>query len=796
MSFAEDSKPKRAAEGSRFGATPGQAPGQRPPLHVLLLEDLAGDADAIVQELRRGYEPIARRVTSRAEMLEALNDGTWQIVLLDYSLEGGGTALQSLAALAEFDIDLPAILISGPIGEEEAADALRAGANDFVNKGNLTRLVPAVARELEKVEALRQQVESVEALKQTGDRLRLALDAGGMASWEWDSKLGWLAWSDRLEALFGLEPGEFGGSYEELLGRVHSDDRELFGASVEEAIARNSPAVVYRTVWPDESVHWHERKSQQVVDADGRFRGVAGVTFDVTEREEAAATLRESEERFRLIAEHAHDLIALLDDDGRFSYVSPSSEPMLGYTPEELVGTIARDLIHPDDRPDGLIFRALREVRLERADGSWIWVEGRSYEIEGRSGSHSAVIARDIGERKRAEAARLLLENELQQAQKMEAIGQLAGGIAHDFSNLLTVISGYTEILLSRPAHEQPTGIKEILEIKRAAHRAARLIRQLLAFSRQQVIEPRTLDLTDIVRETQTMFAPLIGEHIAFETDLADDLGSVTADPGQIEQVIMNLVVNARDAMPDGGTLRVTTANATLAEDAADRGSDTPPGDYVVLSVTDSGHGMDAETAGRIFEPFFTTKARGAGTGLGLATVYGIAKQFGGDIEVESEPGVGTTFRLYCPRVSAAPEPFRTQPVDDGRPLKGTETVLLVEDEEALRAIGKEILEAYGYTVILAGDGLEALELAHNGPDSIQLLMTDILMPKMGGIELAEQLSALHSDLKILYTSGYNDSGAGLRRVAGSRYLQKPYAMQQLGRTLRELLDPAAPPPV
>ena len=404
------------------------------------------------------------------------------------------------------------------------------------------------------------------------------------------------------------------------------------------------------------------------------------------------------------------------------------------------------------------------------------------------------MIARDISERKRAEAARVLLENELRQAQKMEAIGQLAGGIAHDFSNLLTVISGYTEILLSRPADEQPAGTREILEIKKAAHRAARLIRQLLAFSRQQVIEPRALDLTDIVRETQTMFAPLIGENIEFETDLAEDLGSVTADPGQIEQVIMNLVVNARDAMPDGGTLRVTTANVTLAEDAAERGSDTPPGDYVVLAVTDSGHGMDAETAGRIFEPFFTTKARGAGTGLGLATVYGIAKQFGGDIEVESEPGVGTTFRLYFPRVSAAPEPFVAQPVDDGRPLKGTETVLLVEDEEALRSIGKEILEAYGYTVILAGDGLEALEVAHNGAEPIQLLMTDILMPKMGGIELAEQLSALHSDLKILYTSGYNDSGTGLRRVAGSRYLQKPYAMQHLARTLRELLDPVAPP--
>ncbi|MEP6641682.1 MAG: PAS domain S-box protein [Gaiellales bacterium] len=765
--------------------------GERPPLHVLLLEDQAGDADLIVHELRREYEPIARRVTSREEMLEALEEGTWQVVLLDYSLEAGGTALDALAALAQFDIDLPTILISGPIGEEAAADALRAGANDFVSKGNLTRLVPAVARELDTVEARRRQLESVEALKQSGDRLRLALEAGGMASWEWDSTLGWLAWSDQLEALFGLKPGEFGGSYEELLHRVHPDDRKLFGESVEEAITRNSPAVVYRAVWPDGSVHWHERKSQHVVDADGEFSGVAGVTFDVTEREEAAASLRESEERFRLIAEHAHDLIALLDGDGRFSYVSPSCGPMLGYSPEELEGTVARDLIHPDDRPDGLSLRALRDARLERADGSWIWVEGRSYEIEGRSGSHSAVIARDISERKQAEAARGHLENQLRQAQKMEAIGQLAGGIAHDFSNLLTVIGGYTEILLSRPVEEQPAGTNEILEIKKAAHRAARLIRQLLAFSRQQVTEPRALDLTDIVRDTQTMFVPLMGETVDFETDLSDDLGTVTADPGQIEQVIMNLVVNARDAMPDGGTLRVTTTNVTLAEDAADRGSDTPPGDYVVLSVTDSGHGMDAETAARIFEPFFSTKERDAGTGLGLAMVYGIAKQFGGDIEVESEPGVGTTFRLYFPRVSAEPEPFSVQPVDDGRSLTGVETVLLVEDEEALRSIGKEILESYGYTVILAGDGVEALEVAKD-TESIQLLMTDILMPKMGGIELAEQLSALHSNLKILYTSGYNDSGTGLRRVPGSLYLQKPYEMQQLGRTLRDLLDPVA----
>ncbi len=777
---------------------PGSRTTQRPPLHVLLLEDQAGDADVIVHELRRGYDPIARRVTSLEEMLEALNDGSWQIVLLDYTLEGGGTALQSLAALAEFDIDLPTILISGPIGEEEAADALRAGANDFVNKGNLTRLVPAIARELQQVEARRHRREDVEALKQSSERLRLALDAGGMASWEWDIEVGWLAWSERLEALFGLEPGEFGGTYEELIERVHPDDRELVGASIEEAMNTDSPAVVYRAVWPDKTVHWHERKSQLVLDAGGQFRGMAGVTFDVTDREVAAQSLRESEERFRLIAEHAHDLIALLDAEGRFVYTSPSWQPTLGYPAGELLGTAIADLVDPEDVDDETIWvpGMLRETRLRRADGSWVWVEGRRYVVEGRTGSHLALIARDISERKAAEAAKVALEGELRQAQKMEAVGQLAGGIAHDFSNLLTVISGYTQILLARPDHELQ-GSKEIIEISKAAEWAARLVRQLLAFSRKQVSEPRPLDLTDIVRETRSMLEPLIGSSIEFSTVLAQDLGSISADGGQIEQVIMNLVVNARDAMPDGGTLLLTTSNVTVAAAPAGSTQVVTAGDYVILTVADTGRGMDPSTAGRIFEPFFTTKARGAGTGLGLATVYGIVKQGGGEIEVDSEPGVGTAFRLYFPRIAAKPEPFKPQPLRDERLLNGTETILLVEDEETLRAIGKEILEAYGYTVLLAAEGGEALATMRDRAEPVHLLMTDVLMPGMGGLELADKLSALQPGLRILYTSGYNDNGSGMKRIQGSRYLQKPYGMQQLARTLRDLLDsppPAAPP--
>jgi two-component system cell cycle sensor histidine kinase/response regulator CckA len=778
MAVAKRSMQRRGAEHSLIEATAERLPVVRPALHVLLLGDSAVDADLILDALRQGgYEPVARRVASNAEMLEALTDGSWRIALLDYSLAGGRAALDALASIAELDIDLPVILLSGVIGEEEAADALRAGARDFVNKGNLARLVPAVDRELGQVEARGEQRECQEALRESEQRLRLALDACGMGSWEWDLGSGRLHCSERLESMFGHKPGTFGGTHAEFIALVHPDDRALVSERVERAIGQDSPAVVYRAVWPDGTVRWHERKSQRIPGKDGRSQLMAGVTFDVTEREEAAQALCESEERFRLIAEHAHDLIALLDIEGRYRYLSPSCQSILGYPPGALLGTVASELIHPDDRGEGLKLGAsnLREVRMRKADGSWLWVEGLSYEIAGEAESQFAVIARDISERK-------LLEDELRQAQKMEAVGQLAGGIAHDFNNLLSVIGGYAEILRRRLGPEAE-GSKEIAEISEAADRATRLVRQLLAYSRRQVLEPRVLDLNDVVTETQTMLERVIAEDIEFSTALAEDLGSISADQGQIEQIIMNLVVNARDAMPEGGKLLLETGNATLAARP-----DTTAGDYVLLAVTDTGEGMDAATVARIFEPFYTTKERDAGTGLGLSTVYGIVKQSGGHIEVESEPGMGATFRLYFPQVAEKAEAFSPKPPNE-RSLIGSETVLLVEDDEAFRELGRVMLQTYGYTVLLAANGAAALELAQNNPNPIELLMTDILMPKMGGIELAERLTTLRPELRVLYTTGYNDSAGRPQTVAGARYLQKPFAMEDLARTLRELLD-------
>ena len=459
------------------------------------------------------------------------------------------------------------------------------------------------------------------------------------------------------------------------------------------------------------------------------------------------------------------DAVLVVGLDGVILTANVHCEAVLGYRPDELVGTSV-DMLIPEElrvthasqhrayfaaeprvRPMG----GDLELRALHHNGYCIPVEISLAPVLAADGAAEMAVAviRDMTERQE-------LEEKLRQSHKMDAVGQLAGGIAHDFNNLLTVISGYAEIL-GRSLGREAEGSRELVEIGKAAERAAELTGQLLAYSRKQAL-------------------------------LAEDLGCISADNGQIEQIIMNLVVNARDAMPEGGKLLLATSNVTLADGSTGRRPDMPPGDYVLLAVTDSGQGMDAVTAERVFEPFYTTKARGVGTGLGLSTVYGIVRQSGGHVELESDPGIGTTFRLYFPQVAGKAEAFSPKPSDE-RPLNGSETILLVEDEEALRGIGRQMLETYGYTVLLAADGAAGLELAQNHPHPIQLLMTDIIMPRMGGIELAERLSTLRPELKVLYTSGYDDSESNLRRIAGAQYLQKPYAMDELAHTVRELLD-------
>ena len=383
---------------------------------------------------------------------------------------------------------------------------------------------------------------------------------------------------------------------------------------------------------------------------------------------------------------------------------------------------------------------------------------------------------------------RRMLEEQFRQAQKMEAVGRLAGGVAHDFNNLLTVIMGYTENILARfpPGDPMQEDLREVLN---AGQRAASLTRQLLAFSRKQVTTPTVINLNSAVAEMDKMLRRLIGEDIELNTTLDSSLGRVKADATQIEQVIVNLAVNARDAMPDGGKLTIETANVTLDEALAPGQPGSKPGPHVMLSVTDTGHGMDAETRAHLFEPFFTTKEQGKGTGLGLSTVYGIVQQCGGTIVVHSEPGLGAAFKLYLPCVDAAVEPAMAAAPAVGA-ASGTETILVAEDSEGVRKLLSEVLRKRGYNVLAAGDGEEALLIVENYQGAIHLLITDVIMPRVGGKELAERIAPIRPETRVLYTSGYADPAflAGILEP-GVAYLQKPYPLEDLVRTVKDVLS-------
>ncbi len=514
------------------------------------------------------------------------------------------------------------------------------------------------------------------------------------------------------------------------------------------------------------------------------------VLEDITARRRA----QEARARLTAIIEATPDFVAIADPQGCSLYLNRGARKLLGIGPDDDISRVRT----ADSQPEWAR-RLVLETGIPAAvrDGAWkgetafLDREGREIPVSQLILTHKSpagdvgffsTVARDLSERK-------LLEAQLRQAQKMEAVGRLAGGVAHDFNNVLMAITGYSELMRRRLAEDDPLR-RNVAEVLKAADRAAALTHQLLAFSRKQMLQPEVLVLNAVVAGVEKMLRRIIGEDIELVTALEPGLGRAKADAGQIEQVIMNLAVNARDAMPQGGKLTVLTANADLDQDYVAGHLGARPGPHVMLAVSDTGCGMDAETVSHIFEPFFTTKEPGKGTGLGLSTVYGIVKQSGGYIWVDSEPGRGTTFKIYLPRVDEAAELVKTRAAPSEAP-RGSETVLLVEDEETVRDVVREALKASGYTVLAATSGGEALQEAgrHQGP--IHLAVTDLVMPDMSGRELAERLAHLHPDTKVLYMSGYTDDAVvhhGVRE-AGVAFLQKPFTPDALARRVRELLD-------
>jgi PAS domain S-box-containing protein len=514
--------------------------------------------------------------------------------------------------------------------------------------------------------------------------------------------------------------------------------------------------------------------------------------LDFTDRVNAEEALREANEKLRALFDASPVAITVLDPQRRVLEWSRGAERIFGWTPAEVLGGPLP--IVPEEKQQEFQSLAGRilggesvgglELRRQRKDGSPADITLSAAPLYAADGAVAGLVAAisDVTEQK-------LLQTQLRQAQKMEAVGRLAGGIAHDFNNLLGVIKGYSEIAVGKLPAEDPLR-RPLGEIQRAADRAAALTRQLLAFSRQQVLEPRVVNLNDSVETLRGMLARLLPENIEMSAQLEPKLDSVQVDPGQLEQVIMNLALNARDAMPQGGRLTLETRNVELDETYSRTHLSAPPGPYVLLAVSDTGIGMDAETLAQVFEPFFTTKEQGKGTGLGLATVYGIVKQSGGYIWAYSEPGRGSTFKVYLPRVEEKPQAQISAPAPAVLP-RGTETVLVVEDEEGLRRLAREFLETCGYKVHDARDGVEALEIVQRNSETIHLLLTDVILPRLSGRDLAVQLERLRPQVKVLYMSGYTDRAVLQNGTLepGLAFLQKPFSLRTLAVKVREVLD-------
>ena len=578
---------------------------------------------------------------------------------------------------------------------------------------------------------------------------------------------------------------------------IHPDDRQRKLDDWQEALENDRPVSggEYRMRMPGGVEKWVVGQAVPLHDMDGALSGFVGTLTDITERRLAEEAIRHSEEKYRTLFEESQDTIYISTPDGRLLDINPAGVRLFGYDSlEEMlqVDLATQIYLRASDRA-----RMLQELTLKG------FVQDLELEVQTKDGRRLTVLATSSAERDddgrvvsirgmlRDVTGQRNLEHQLRQAQKMEAVGRLAGGVSHDFNNLLTAILGYADLLALALPEDSPLR-RNTDEIKSASQRGADLTRQLLAFGRRQVLAPEVLDLNETVVTIEKLLRRVIGEDIELVTELDPQIGAVRADPSQIEQVLLNLGINGRDAMPEGGVLTLRTGTVEV-----DREGEVPPlsvasGDYVMLEIEDSGIGIEEEIRDQIFEPFFTTKSRSKGSGLGLSTVYGIVRQSGGQIEVFSEPGHGSRFRILLPRVDDEPSVARRVLQSPGMP-SGKETILLVEDEPAVREYLRSLLRKLGYVVVVAGNGMRALEVAKQWEGDFDLLLSDVVMPRMNGVELAQRLSAERPGMRVLLISGHADKPEALmeKRLSGSpvEFLQKPFSSITLANRVRRMLD-------
>jgi two-component system cell cycle sensor histidine kinase/response regulator CckA len=770
-------------------------------LRALLVEDSPTDAKLVLNALGAMGRPVEHeRVQDAPSLRAALERRTWDVVLSDWSMPGF-SAMGALRVLKKSGLDLPFIIVSGTVGEEAAVDAMRAGAHDYVLKDKLGRVVPAIERELREARERAARRRAEEALRvseaallaeQARFRALVENNADGITLNTADGTFVYV--SPAAASMLGRKADDLVGK--NIRAYQHPDDVEAADDVRRRLLEapRKTLSASRRIVRPDGTLRWVEVTSTNQLQ-DPAIGAIVNNIRDVTDRRRAEDALVVAQQRFNALLESGILGIVVSDSTGKIQEANDTFLSMLGYTRQEFAAgqvdwrratppewagwttQVSADLAR-------LGWARASEKEYFRKDGTRVPVLVGMAVVEGAQVISFSI---DLTERKRVEKALHDTEDQLRQAQKMEAVGRLAGGVAHDFNNILSVILSYADLLLGDIEESDPMHA-DMVEIRNAGMRAADLTRQLLMFSRQQVIAPRVIDLNDVLSNMKKMLTRLLGEDI--ELLLAPgSVGRILVDPSSIEQVVMNLVVNARDAMPTGGTLTIETADFELEEEHARERPGAKAGRHVRLAVVDTGTGMDAATQARIFEPFFTTKELGKGTGLGLSTVFGIVTQSGGNIQVESAPGAGTRFEVYLPRVDAQTQAPVASVAATTR--LGTETILLVDDDDALRAVARNILTRSGYDVIEARNAGEALLLCEQHASEIHLLVSDVVMPKMSGPELAKRLVVTRPTMKVLCMSGYTDDSIVRHGVLQGNlaFLQKPFTPETLARRVREVLD-------